>query len=151
MRFRCPAPAAMLVGLLLLSGAGCGSTATTTTAQPPTTTDAPVPDTARVARIDVPAQIAPSDTLRIHLSGTVGPNGCYSLARIDEGRTPGRLTLTPLVRPPTADDRACTMAIVPLDTTHVASPPFEPGRLAVRVPQGSRPAVTDTVTVTDRP
>jgi hypothetical protein len=43
------------------------------------------------------------------------------------------------------------MAIVPLDTTHVASPPFEPGRLAVRVPQGNQPAVTDTITVTDRP
>ncbi|MCS4173306.1 hypothetical protein [Salinibacter ruber] len=150
MCFRRSALAAMLVGLLLLSGAGCGSTAATTS-QPPATTDAPVLDTARVARIDVPDQIATSDTLRVHLSGTVGPNGCYALARIDEDRTPGRLTLTPRVRLPTADDRACTMAIVPLDTTHVASPPFEPGRLAVRVPQGNQPAVTDTITVTDRP
>ena len=148
MRFRCPSLVAMLVGPLLLSGVGCGSTAATTS-HPPATADAPVLDTARVARVDVPDQIATSDTLRIHLSGTVGPNGCYSLARIDEGRTPGRLTLTPLVQPPTADDQACTMAIVPLDTTHAATPPFEPGRLAVTVRQKGRSPVTDTVTVED--
>ncbi len=150
MRFRFPSLVAMLVGLPLFGGASCGSTAATTS-QPTAPTDASALDTARVARIDAPDRIAPSDTLRVHLSGTVGPNGCYSLARIDEARAPGRVTFTPLVRPPTADDQACTMAIVPLDTTHAASPPFEPGRLAVGGPQGDQPAATDTVTVTDQP
>jgi hypothetical protein len=97
----------------------------------------------------VPDQIAPSDTLRVRLSGTVGPNGCYSLARIDEARTAGRLTLTPLVRPPTADDQACTMAIVPLDTIHRVPPPFEVGTLRLTVPHEDGPAVTDTVEVTN--
>ena len=138
---------AMLVAPFLFGGgASCGSTASTASSAS-TGPDAPGLDTARVARVDVPDQIAPSDTLRVHLSGTVGPNGCYSLARIDEARTAGRITLTPLVRPPTADDQACTMAVVPLDTTYAAPPPFEAGRLAVTVRQKGRSPVLDTVTV----
>jgi len=138
----------MLVGPLLFGGASCGSTASTASSAP-NPPHASALDTARVARVDVPDQIATSDTLRIHLSGTVGPNGCYSLARIDEARASGRLTLTPLVQPPTADDQTCTMAIVPLDTTYAAPPPFEAGRLAVTVRQKGRSPVTDTVTVED--
>lgn len=140
---------AMLVAPLLFgSGASCGSTSSTASSAP-AGPDAPALDTARVARVDVPDRIAASDTLRVHLSGTVGPNGCYSLARIDEARASGRITLTPLVRPPTADDQACTMAVVPLDTTYAALPPFEAGRLAVTVRQKGRSPVRDTVTVAD--
>ncbi|WP_263784484.1 hypothetical protein [Salinibacter grassmerensis] len=138
---------AVLIGLLFFgSGAGCASTATTAPSAIP---NAPALDTARVARIDVPDQIATSDTLRIRLSGTVGPNGCYALARIDEARVPGRITLTPLVQPPTSGDRPCTMAIVPLDTTYAASPPFESGPLSVTALQKNGTPVTDTVRVAD--
>ncbi len=143
--------AALLVGPGLLGGgASCGSIASSS---PPSavTGDASALDTARVGRVDVPARIAPTDTLRIHLSGTVGPNGCYSLARIEAVRAPGQVTVTPLVQPPTADDQACTMAVVPLDTTYAANPPFEPGRLSITVPQRDRSPVTDTITVTDQP
>jgi hypothetical protein len=138
---------AVLAGPLLFgSGAGCASTATTAPSAIP---NAPPLDTARVARVDVPDQIATSDILRIRLSGTVGPNGCYALARIDEARASGRITLTPLVRPPTEDDQPCTMAIVPLDTTYAVSPPFEKGALSVTALQKNGASVTDTVRVAD--
>lgn len=140
---------AVLVGLLLVgTGASCGSTASSGPPAPAAPAASTL-DTARVDRVDVPARLAASDTLHVHLSGTVGPNGCYSLARIDETRTSGRLTLTPLVQPPTDDDQACTMAMVPLDTTHAVAPPFEPGPLSLTIPQSSRPAVTASVEVTD--
>ncbi|MEF8817430.1 MAG: hypothetical protein V5A58_11615 [Salinibacter sp.] len=144
-------PIAALAGLLLFGGGGgCGSTAYT--APPPSSKpDTAGLDTARVAQVDVPARIATSDTLRVHLSGTVGPNGCYTLARIEAVRAPGRVTVTPLVQPPTADDQACTMAVVPLDTTYAIAPPFEPGPFALTIPQPSRPAVTASVEVTDDP
>ena len=143
---------AVCAGAVLLSGgASCGSASSAQTAADGTAPTAAGLDTARVARIDVPPQIAASDTLRVHLSGTVGPNGCYALARIDEARTAGRITLTPLVQPPTDDRRACTMAVVPLDTTHVVAPPFEPGPLTLTVPQSARPAMTTSIEVVRDP
>jgi len=144
---------ALFAGTVLLSGgASCGAAST---AQPAadgsSVPGAPRLDTARVDSVGVPARIATTDTLRIHLTGTVGPNGCYSLARIDEARTPDQLTVTPLVQPPTDADQACTMAMVPLDTTYAVAPPFEPGALLLTVPQSSRPAVTTSVEVVRDP
>lgn len=143
---------AVCAGAVLLGGgASCGSASSAQTAADDTAPTVAGLDTARVARIDVPPQIAASDTLQVHLSGTVGPNGCYALARIDEARTAGRITLTPLVQPPTDDQGPCTMAVVPLDTTHVVAPPFEPGPLTLTVPQSARPAVTTSVEVVRDP
>lgn len=144
---------AVCAGAVLLGGgASCGATSSAQTAADGTPA-LPVTtlDTARVASIDVPAQIAASDTLRVHLSGTVGPNGCYALARIDEARASGQITLTPLVQPPTDDRGPCTMAVVPLDTTHAVVPPFEPGSLVLTVPQSARPSVTTSVEVVRDP
>jgi hypothetical protein len=100
---------------------------------------------AEVDSIEVPSRIAPSDSLSVHLYGTVGPNGCYSLDRIKEERSAGTVTLTPVVRHRTGG--FCTMAIVPLDATHDVPPPFEEGTLDLVVPQPDQPDVTATVTV----
>lgn len=145
----------LLLGIMVLGGGpGCTSAAHTNEPSPsPTaeaaTADTTALDTATVDRIDAPSQIAVSDTLTVHLYGSIGPNGCYSLARIDEDRSPDHITLTPLVQPPTGQDRACTMAIVPLDEAYTLAPPFEAGPLTVTVPQTNRSAVTVTVEVTD--
>lgn len=111
--------------------------------------DLPEFHVAEVDSIDVPERIAPTDTLSVRLFGTVGPNGCYSLDRIKEDRSDGQLTVTPVVRYERADDVACTMALVPLDATYEAEPPFDKGTLQVVVPQSDDPDVTATVEVTD--
>ena len=113
---------------------------------PGSSTGAPL---AQVDRLEVSDQITTADTLSVHLSGTVGPNGCYSLARIEEARASDQVTLRPVVQPPTRSDQACTMALVPLDTTHRVAPPFEAGTLTVTVPQSDGPSVTATVEITD--
>lgn len=127
---------------LLGSGAGC-STLTGTEEE-----RAVEHLVAEVDSLDVPAQIASSDTLSIRLSGTVGPNGCYSFDRFDTERSTDRLTVTPVVEHVTGEGFACTMAIVPLDATFAAAPPFEEGVITIAVPQSDRPDVTATVQVT---
>jgi len=102
---------------------------------------------AEVDSIDVPAQIASSDALSIRLHGTVGPNGCYSFDRFDVDRSTDRLAVKPVVEHVTRDDVACTMAVVPLDKTYTADPPFEEGTLTVVIPQPDRADVTATVEV----
>ncbi len=111
----------------------------------------PPPDTtlARVNRLGVPSQLAMTDTLAVRLSGTVGPNGCYSLTTVDTRRTSRQVLLRPVVQPPAPTDQACTMAVVPLDTTVRIPPPFSVGPLRLTVPQNNRPAVTATVEVVD--
>ena len=145
----------VLLGLAVLA---CGGTSATQPSPPPSQQTQNPPDaaTARLplAEVDslhVPARIATTDTLVVHLTGTVGPNGCYALARIETERTNGQVILHPLVQPPRDDDQMCTMALVPLDETHRIAPPFEPGTLTVSVPQQEGPAVTATVEITDDP
>lgn len=131
------------LGAIAFAGSGFGCSMG---AQPDE--DSPEFHVAVVDSIDVPDRIAPSDTLSIRLFGTVGPNGCYSLDRIEEDRSEGQLTVTPVVRYERADDVACTMALVPLDATYEAAPPFEEGALQIVVPQSDEPDVTATVEVT---
>lgn len=102
---------------------------------------------AEVDSIDAPAQIAPSDTLSVQFYGTVGPNGCYSLDRFDEERSSGRLTVTPVVKHVVEEAIGCTMAIVPLEATYRAAPPFDEGELTIEVPQSDQADVTATVEV----
>lgn len=130
---------ALLVGLGPLVGSGASCSSSVLSDAP---TDAPV---AEVDSLDAPAEIASSDTLSVHLYGLVGPNGCYSLDRIEEERTPGRVTLRPVVHHRTGG--ACTMALVALDERHRVVPPFEKGSLEIVVPQPDRPDVTAQVTV----
>jgi hypothetical protein len=130
--------------ILLASGAGCSML-----------TGAETDDqqaeylVADVDSIDAPSQIAPSDTLRVRLVGTVGSDGCHSFERFDVGRSSGRLTLMPIVKHTTGEGIACTEAIVPLNRTYTAPPPFAEGSLTVTVPQPDQPDVTTSVRVTD--
>lgn len=102
---------------------------------------------AEVDSIDTPDRIAPSDTLSVQFYGTVGPNGCYSLDRFDEKRSSGRLTVEPVVKHVVGEGIGCTMAIVPLEATYRAAPPFEEGELTIEVPQSDQADVTATVEV----
>lgn len=114
---------------ILGSGAGCSMLSNSDSSKQVNT------NTADVDRLDVPDQISPTDTLSVTLHGTVGPNGCYSFDRFDVERSSKRLTVTPLVHHRTGDDVACTMAIVPLEETYKAPPPFSDGTWTITVPQ----------------
>jgi len=139
----------ILVGILALAtvavaggGAGCSMlTNADDDSSPPVE-----PGVATVDSLYAPERIAPSDTLSLRLTGTAGPNGCYSFDGFDVDRTAGRLTITPEVVHRDAD--MCTQALVPLDETYAAAPPFTEGTLTVVVPQPDRPDVTATVDVT---
>jgi hypothetical protein len=82
------------------------------------------------------------------MTGIVGPNGCYGFAGFDAERSAHRLRVTPVVARRTGEGIGCTQAIVPLDETHTAVPPFTEGTLTVVVPQADRPDVTATIEVT---
>jgi len=129
------------LALFLNSGAGCSML----TGTEPQEEDEHV--VAEVDSITVPAQSPSSDTLSVRLLGTVGPTGCYSFDRFDVERSADRLTVTPVVAQVTSDNISCTQAIVPLDETYKAAPPFEEGPLTIVVPQPDRPDVTTTVEV----
>jgi hypothetical protein len=134
----------VLLGMAVLVAGGSGCAALSG-ANPPDEADDP--RVATVDSVEVPARIAPTDTLAVRLRGTVGPNGCYALDRLRADRTDGRLTLTPLVQYRGGPNAMCTMQVVPLDETHRAAPPFDEGVLTVTVPQPDGPARTATVTV----
>lgn len=131
--------------LLLAGGAGC-STLTGSESEDDRSVEYLVAD---VDSIDAPGQIAPSDTLKVRMRGTVGPNSCYGFDGFDASRATSQLTITPIVAHTTADNIACATVIVPLDRTYTAAPPFASGTLTVTVPQSDRPDVTTTVEVTD--
>jgi len=133
----------LALGMVALTAAGAGCSMLSNA-------DGEAPESERdVAAVDslhAPAQIATSDTLSLRLTGTVGPNGCYAFDGFDVERAAGQLTLTPVVLQRDAD--MCTQAIVPLDETYAAAPPFAEGTLTVVVPQPDRPDVTATIDVT---
>lgn len=104
---------------------------------------------ANVDRINAPDRISTSDTMSVQLQGTVGPNGCYSFDGFEVDRSEHHLTITPTVTQVTGDDTMCTMAIVPLEETYSAAPPFEEGTLTIEVPQTEGESVTTTVDVTN--
>lgn len=103
---------------------------------------------AEVDSLHAPDQIAASDTLSLRMTGTVGPNGCYGFAGFDAERSAHRVRVTPVVARRTGEGIVCTQAIVPLDETFTAAPPFTEGTLKVVVPQADRPDVTATIEVT---
>lgn len=103
---------------------------------------------AKVDSVIVPSRIAPTDTLRVRMRGSVGPNSCYRFEEFDVLRATGRLTITPVVVRTTADDIACATVVVPLNRTYTAAPPFDEGTLTITVPQPDQPDVTTSVDVT---
>jgi hypothetical protein len=103
---------------------------------------------ADVDSLDVPDMIAPSDTLRVRFHGRVGSNGCYSFDRFDVKSSDQKLTITPVVQHTTAENVGCTMAIVPLDRTFTAAPPFSEGMLTLVVPQPNGEEIWTVVEVT---
>ena len=133
----------LLVGAVASLGSGFGCT---TSAESPD--DAPDRILAEVDSINAPATHASGDSLSVRLYGTVGPNGCYRLDEIETVRSGSEVSLRPMVIDGTAPDRACTMAVVPLDATHTLAPPFETGTLTVTVPQPGPNDVTATVEIT---
>ncbi len=126
---------------LMTAGVGCvGSEAGSPSADPSSLL-------AEVERMEVPDRVASSDTLTVRLVGTVGPNGCYSLDRLDVERGVEQIQIRPLVDRVHRRDAMCTMAIVPLDETLRLSPPFSADTLSILVPQSEGAAVTATVPV----
>lgn len=134
----------LLLPLCALLGMGTCSTAQQ---EGGASNQASAPDTllAQVDTVEAPARITPTDTLQLRLRGTVGPNGCYSLVRVEQERTPTQVILRPVVRHSGED--ACTMAVVPLDEGVTVAPPFEEGALRLVVPQTDRSAIRTTVQV----
>jgi hypothetical protein len=131
----------VVVGIVVLIGGGAGCAALTETEEGAEHEHA----IAAVDSLQVPDRIAPSDTLSVRMHGTVGPNGCHSFDGFDASRSRDRLTVTPRVEHKT--DGMCTMAIVPLDETYTAPPPFENGTFTIVVPQPDEPDLTTTVEV----
>lgn len=132
-----PPLALLFTGALLVTVCGFGCS---TGAQPDDTEF-------RVATVDsIRASFSStSDTLQVHLRGTVGPNGCYTLDRLDGQRSSGQLTLTPVVKHRTSG--ACTMAIVPLEATYEVAPPFSGESFEIVVPQPEGEDLTTTVQI----
>lgn len=136
----------VFVGLvaLVVGGAGC-SMLSNADSTPDEESETGI---AEVDSIEAPTQIASSDTLTVQFYGTVGPNGCYSFDGFETEKHDGRLTITPVVQYRGGEGMMCTMAIVPLEETYTAAPPFEEGSLTLEVPQPDGPDVTATVEVT---
>lgn len=137
---------ATFAGLVALVGGGAGCSMLSNAESD--SDDGPGTGIAEVDSIDAPAQIASSDTLTVQFYGTVGSNGCYSFGGFETDRSGGHLTITPRVQYRGGEDTMCTMAIVPLEETYRADPPFESGTLTVEVPQPDGADVTATVEVT---
>jgi len=102
---------------------------------------------AQVDSLHFPEVIAPSDTLNVEFYGTVGPDGCHSFARFDVEASQRQLTITPVVRHVTSENAMCTMAIVPLNHTFTADPPFSEGALTLAVPQPNGEEIRAVVNV----
>jgi hypothetical protein len=130
---------------LVVGGAGCSMLSNPKSSESPAT-EALI---AEVDSLDAPSEIASSDTLRIGFHGTVGPDGCYSFDRFDVERADRQLTITPVVQHTTGEGIACTMAIVPLDHTFTAGPPFSEGVLTLAIPQPNGEEIRVTVTVAE--
>jgi hypothetical protein len=137
----------ILMGLVALvaGGAGCSMLSNPKSGDS-AETEATIAD---VDSLDVPDAIASSDTLRIRFHGTVGPNGCYSFDRFDVEQSKRKLTITPVVQHPTAENVGCTAAIVPLDRTFTAAPPFSEGQLTFVVAQPNGEEIWTVLEVTE--
>lgn len=130
-----------ILGIVVLVGGGVGCSGTEEPAREPSRgIDSPSPSSliAEVDSVKAPDRIATTDTLTVRLLGTVGPNGCYSFARMAVERSTRQVRLVPLVNRTARGDAMCTMAIVPLDEIVRLEPPFEPGTLTITVPQPDR-------------
>ena len=130
----------------VIAGGGATCSAASDVAPSPSAPETPT-DTllATVDTVQAPARLATTDTLRLRLRGMVGPNGCYSLVRIEKDRTPERVILRPIVRH--SGQSMCTMAVVSLDETIALAPPFRKGQFRIVVPQTDRPKVRRTIQV----
>jgi hypothetical protein len=135
----------LLLGTVAFVSGGAGCSMLTNSSDD--TDDAVERGVAEVDSLHAPDQIATSDTLSLRLTGTVGPNGCHSFDGFDVERSEGQLTVTPMVVH--RGGQMCTQAIVSLDETYAAAPPFSAGTLTVVIPQPDRPDVTATVEVTE--
>lgn len=101
-----------------------------------------------VDSINVPSEVASTDTLIVRPFGTVGTNGCHSFKQFEASQTPSSLDLQVIGEVVEGDDIGCTDEIVKLDTTYEVPPPLE-GPFEITIPQPDETTLTRTVTVKD--
>ncbi|MEJ2184953.1 MAG: GerMN domain-containing protein [Gemmatimonadota bacterium] len=76
----------------------------------------------RVDSLITPDTLAPGQSLRVRVKGSVGPTSCDTFDHVERYRSETGVTLVLWARRRYADD--CTASPVPLDTTFVEAPPF---------------------------
>lgn len=92
----------------------------------------------RVDSIAAPARASAGDTLRFVLHGTVGPDGCHKLERIDEYRSLNSVELVVWGQEKTGNV-GCTLAVIELHHAYAVAPPLgDPFSIIVLQPDGSR-------------
>lgn len=100
----------------------------------------------QVDSINVPTEIASSDTLAIRPFGRVGPNGCYSFKRFEASRTSSSLELKLIGKLVEGNDIGCFSAIVELYTIFKVPPPLE-GPFGIKINQPDESVLSRTVEV----
>ncbi len=102
----------------------------------------------KVDSVNVASQVNFSDTLSVHLFGTIGPNGCHSFKRFDKSSTSSKLALKVIGEVVKGDNLGCTDAIVQLDRIFQVEPPLQdPFEINIEQPDGS--VLERTVEVTN--
>ena len=92
----------------------------------------------RVADISAPSIVNASDTLQIRFSGGIGPDGCWSLDRVDRHVTKTTLELTFRGKHEVTSGFDCTQMPTALDYLDRVPPPLEtPFSITVHQPDGS--------------
>ena len=89
-----------------------------------------------VGNIDAPEWIEPHDDLNVTLEGTVGPDGCHRVARVETVRGRDHIDVTVFGQQYVGSDfRACSQEAVPLEKHLAFSPPFDHSAFAIVVHQ----------------
>ena len=92
----------------------------------------------RVDSIAVPKILAAGDTLTAHFYGGIGPDGCWSLARVDKETTSASLDVTFHGEHQVRSGYDCTASPVGLHHAEVVAPPLgTPFAITVHQPDGS--------------
>ena len=92
-----------------------------------------------VDSIAAPATVAAADTLYARFFGTIGPDGCWSLAAADFQVTTSALDVTFRGEHRERPGYDCTQMVVQLDMTMAVPPPVHtPFTITVHQPDGSK-------------
>jgi hypothetical protein len=92
----------------------------------------------RVDSIGAPNAITASESLTAHFYGTIGPDGCWSLADVDRHATSATLDVTFHGEHQVRSGNDCTSAPVALNHAEAVAPPLgTPFTITVHQPDGS--------------